>query len=169
MKWYAMIAANQSGKMTLYKTNHQGIVFPKDVVRADWVSEAGYRCHATSSSEREDNNTKFIQTAMLVKAEFPGNQALEDIIQKRMGEALKLTPEEMRRIEDAQKELRKQQAMAAMSPVAAGAPGAGASGAPNSGVTPGVTPSPGLPGAGGGLDPALVQELQGKMKELQHA
>lgn len=172
MKWYAMIDANQYGKMTLYKTNHQGKVFPKTFYRKDWVSQAGYRCHSSSSSERDANNTKFIQTSMLVKSEFPGNPALEDIIQKRMLEALDLTPEEMHQVSDAQKKLRAQQAEAAAAssggPPGQGGPGNGPSPTATSPMAgmPGVSPTPALPGAGSSVPEhnALMDEIRGMLK-----
>lgn len=109
MKWYALLAANQ-GERTLYKASPDGTLWPKKVYPGEWKSESGYKVMVRSSSEQEQDQTKGIQRLMAIKAMFPGNPALDRIVQKRSLELVDLTPAELREVEDDQEKLQQQQA-----------------------------------------------------------
>ncbi|MEK6828663.1 MAG: hypothetical protein AABY15_00930 [Nanoarchaeota archaeon] len=103
-KWYKMKNANPGKKFTLYKTSASGKLYPKVVYSSDWKSQAGYKPIVSSSSEHEEEQTKGIQKWMFVLPQFPNNQALRKIAQKRMLEILDLTPAELREVEEGEKQ-----------------------------------------------------------------
>lgn len=115
VKWEKMIQANPPKKMNLYKTGRSGKLYEKAVYPADWQSKAGYEPVVSSTSEQEANDFKNVQKFSAVVAQFPNNTELKKIAQKRQLELLDLTPDELKRVEEAQEkadELEKQ-AMAA--------------------------------------------------------
>ena len=70
----------------------------------DWKSEAGYEPAVRSTSEQESETVKGIQKFTFMLQQFPNNQALRTISQKRMLEMLDLTPEELKQVEDSEKQ-----------------------------------------------------------------
>lgn len=104
-KWEAMMQANASKKMTLYKTGRSGKVFSKTVYPSEWKSEAGYEPMVRSTSEQEQEETKTIQKFQFVLSQFPNNPVLRRIAQKRELEILDLSPDELKQVEDAEKEM----------------------------------------------------------------
>jgi len=109
IKWHALMDANSGKKRMLYKTSASGQVWPKTVFPKDWKSEAGYRPIVRSTSEQEEEKTKGIQRFMFIKGMFPGNPALDRIIQQRSLELVDLTPAEIREVEQGQQEVEQQQ------------------------------------------------------------
>ncbi len=103
-KWERMVNANQDGKVKVSKTSRTGRIYPKTVYPIDWKSEAGYKAMVRSNSEQEEENTKGIQKMQFVLQQFPNNPALVRIAQRRMLEILDLTPEELREVEQAEKQ-----------------------------------------------------------------
>lgn len=122
MKWYKIVDANDNETRTMYKTSSNGDIWPKDITPADWKSEVGYRADMKSSSEQEQDDTKSIQKWMFIKQQFPMNPALNEIAQKRMLTIVDLTADEMRKVEDAEKQLQEQQAQQALMQQQAGQP-----------------------------------------------
>jgi len=124
-KYYELNAANSSEKRTLYKTA-KGVVYPKTVFPADWKSEKGYKPIVASTSEQEEESTKGLQKFQFILQQFPENQVLKRIAQKRMLETVDLTPEELKEVEEAQKQaeqLMQQQAqLQAQQPIEGGIP-----------------------------------------------
>ncbi len=116
MKWYRMMEANPSGKMTLYKISTNGKVWPKDIYNKDWKSKAGYKAEFRSTSEQEEDNLKNIQKWTYIKNQFPTNQAVQKIVQRRMLEIVSLTPQELKEIEEAEKKMEQVQAMTPATP-----------------------------------------------------
>ena len=108
IKWYKMMDANATKKVTLYRTGRDGRVWPKTVYASDWRSEAGYRPIVRSSSEQEEEAAKGVQKLFLIKQQFPNNPVLNRIIQKRVLELVDLTPEEIREVEQAEENIQKQ-------------------------------------------------------------
>lgn len=104
-KWYQIIDANDEDTRTLYKTSSKGEIWPKDIASSDWKSKYGYRSDIKSSSEQEEEDTKSIQKWMFIKSQFPNNPALTRISQKRMLGIVDLTADEMREVEDAEKQI----------------------------------------------------------------
>lgn len=102
-KWVKLYDANQDGKRVLHKISHTGKVWPKAVYPNDWKSEAGFEAMVRSSSEQESQKSQGIQKWMFVLAQFPQNQSLRKIAQKRMLGILDLTAEEAREINDEEK------------------------------------------------------------------
>lgn len=110
-KWYAMMEANQSKKMTLFKTSSDGKVWPAHIYPSDWKSQAGYKVIVQSSSEQEQSKTEEIQRLMFLKQQFPNNQALNQIAQRRSLDVIDLNPDELRSIEEEEKKNQEQQQM----------------------------------------------------------
>lgn len=110
-KWDALMQANKIQKVTLFKKNKDGKIFPKVAYKSDWKSEAGYEPIVSSTSEHEEEQVKGIQKWSYVMSLFPQNGALRKIAAKRALEIVDLTPEEMHEVEDAEKEQQQQQMM----------------------------------------------------------
>lgn len=107
-KWNKMMQANAPKMIKLFKLGRDGKAFPKTVFKGDWVSKGGYEPIVRSSSERESEETKSIQKFMFILAQFPNNQALKKIAQKRMLEITDLSPEELRQVEEDEKKVQLQ-------------------------------------------------------------
>ena len=105
-KWDALMHANSDifKSIKLSKTNSKGKTFEKTLWQGDWKSKLGYEPIVSSSSEQETENTKGIQKWLFVLGQFPNNLALRKTAQKRMLQILDLTPEELRQIEEGEKE-----------------------------------------------------------------
>lgn len=103
-KWNELMNANAPKLLKLHKISRNGKSYPKTVLRSDWKSEAGYEPIVRSSSEQEQSDTKSIQKFMFIISQFPNNLALREIAQKRMLEIVDLTPEELKQVEEAEKQ-----------------------------------------------------------------
>lgn len=103
-KWANLMHANPPQKMKLYRTGTSGKMYGKKVTPSDWKSEAGYEPIVSSTSEQEANNVKTVQKFAAVGAQFPNNKELRKISQRRQLELLDLTPDELKRVQDAQDE-----------------------------------------------------------------
>ena len=109
-KWCALMYANAPKVIKLSKENMKGEMFEKTLLKSDWQSEMGYEPIVRSSSEQETDDIKGIQKFMFILSQFPNNQALRKIAQKRMLESVDLTPEELNQVEnDKQEEVAAQQ------------------------------------------------------------
>ncbi len=108
-KWDAMMHANAPKIVKLYKTGKSGKIYEKKVFASDWKSENGYRPIIASSSEQEAESIKGIQKFMFILGQFPNNTALRKIAQKRMLEAVDLSAEELKQVEDAENQAELQQ------------------------------------------------------------
>lgn len=84
----------------LFKKSYKGNWFQKTVAPTDWRSEAGYSCRVVSSTEREAKNLETVQKMNAVKAQFPVNQALKRIYDKKVLEFGGLNPEEVQEVMD---------------------------------------------------------------------
>lgn len=107
-KWDKMMQANAPTFLKLFKTSKSGKVYPKRVYAGDWVSKAGYEPTVTSGVEEETEQTKSIQRLQFVMSQFPNNPALRRIAQKRQLKLLDLSPEEIKEVEQAEKDMEKQ-------------------------------------------------------------
>lgn len=103
-KWDKMMHANAPKLLKLYKKGRSGKIYPKRVFMNEWKSEAGYEPTVRSTSEQESETVKGIQKFTFILQQFPNNQALRTISQKRMLEMLDLTPEELKQVEDSEKQ-----------------------------------------------------------------
>ena len=103
-KWDAMMHANAPKLLKLYKTGRSGKVYEKKVFASDWKSNSGYRPVIASSSEQEAERIKGLQKFTFILSQFPDNIALKKIAQKRMLETVDLSPEELKQVEDAEKQ-----------------------------------------------------------------
>ena len=103
MKWYRIMDANQGKKVTLYKLSREGKIWPKAVYPSDWKSKAGFKAFARSGSEQEADALKTVQKFQFVMTQYPQNQSLRRIAQRRMLEVVDLTPEEIREIVEEEK------------------------------------------------------------------
>jgi hypothetical protein len=107
-KWCDMIHANPPPSVTLYRKGASGKLYEKKVTPSDWKSQAGYSAEVSSTSEQEQNNVKTVQKFMFVMSQFPQNQALRKIAQRRQLELLDFTPDELRQIEEEEKVMEEQ-------------------------------------------------------------
>ena len=104
-KWYKLMKANARGKKELFRTGQSGKLYSKIVYRSDWVSEAGFEPIVRSSSEQEQDNVKAIQKWQFLLNMFPTNPDLRRIAEKRALEIVDLTPDELKEVEDAEKQM----------------------------------------------------------------
>ena len=104
-KWNDLMHANAPKLIKLHKTNRKGKTFLKTLMMSDWKSELGYEPTVRSSSEQETDNVKNIQKFMFILSQFPNNISLRKIAQKRMLESVDLTPEELREVEEGEKQM----------------------------------------------------------------
>jgi hypothetical protein len=84
----------------LFKKSYKGNWFEKTVIPKEWRSAAGYSCRVVSSTEREAKNLETVQKMNAVKAQFPVNQALKRIYDKKVLEFGGLNPEEIQEVMD---------------------------------------------------------------------
>ena len=110
-KWDKLMHANKPKFLKLFKQGRSGKLYPKRVYAGDWASEAGYEPMVRSTSEQETESVKTLQKFSYVQAQYPNNVALRKIGQKRQLEALDLTPEELRQVEEAEDTVVQQQAI----------------------------------------------------------
>ncbi len=103
-KWDKMMHANAPKFLKLYKASASGKVYPKRVYTGDWKSDVGYEPTVRSSSEQEQEDVKTLQKFTFLLQQFPNNLALKKIAQSRMLESMNLTPEELKKIEDAEQQ-----------------------------------------------------------------
>jgi len=104
-KWDKLMHANAPKKMTLCKVGKSGKIYEKNVFKVDWVSESGYEPMVKSSSEQENESIKSIQKFMFILGQFPNNLALRKIAQKRMLESVDLSSEELKEVEEGEKQM----------------------------------------------------------------
>lgn len=112
-KWDALMQANAPKIIKLYKIGRSGKLYPLTVLQKEWLSKMGYEPIVRSSSEQETENTKGIQRFMFLLKMFPNNLALRKIAQKRSLEIVDLTPEELKEVEEAEKQTEQAQQMMA--------------------------------------------------------
>src|SRR3990167_5725223 len=105
VKWRELMEANSRGSKILYKTGQSGKMYSKKIYRSDWVSEAGYEPMVRSSSEQEQDNVKAIQKFQFLLGMFPQNQALRRIAQKRSLEIVDISADELRQVEEEEKNM----------------------------------------------------------------
>lgn len=98
-KYQAIVDANCTAKMTLYKKGRDKKMWPVVIYPADWKSEKGYEAIVGSSAELEENTIKTLQKFQVVLQQFPDNIVLKKISQRRMLETLDLSPEELEEVQ----------------------------------------------------------------------
>lgn len=146
-KWAAMMHENPPSSISLYKTGKSGKMYSKKVYPSDWVTKWGYEPTVSSTSEQETEQVKGIQKWQFILQMFPNNPVVRKIAQKRTLETVDVTPEELREIEEAEKQMvamQQQQAAAQAQP-----------------QQPQAAPQPQQPQ---GVDPQQLQELQSLMQ-----
>lgn len=99
-KWEQMMNRNAPRIISLHKAGRDGKLYEKRLYSSDWVSKQGYRPQVTSTSEQEAEAIKGIQKFTFVAQQFPNNQSLRKVMQRRMLELVDLTPDELRQIEE---------------------------------------------------------------------
>ncbi len=106
-KWRMIREENASDKtpLKLYKKTYRGNYFEKVVYKKDWYSKAGYKERVMSSSEQETEKAGGLNKLVMIKNQFPDNIAIQKLARKRMLEILDLTPDEMKEIEEGEKQL----------------------------------------------------------------
>ncbi len=115
-KWGQLMHANAPKVLNLYKKGRSGRLYPKKVFASDWKSKEGYEPVIASTSEQEQESIKTLQKFQFMLTQFPQNAALQNIAQKRMLESLDLTPEELKEVENDQKQVLEQQVGEAVDP-----------------------------------------------------
>ncbi|KKR20041.1 MAG: hypothetical protein UT51_C0009G0015 [Candidatus Nomurabacteria bacterium GW2011_GWC2_39_41] len=107
-KWDKLMHANAPKILKLYKTSRTGKIYSKKIYASDWKSTAGYEPMIRSSSEQEQESLKTIQKFMFLLAQFPNNEALRKIAQKRMLESVDLSSEELKQVESSEEKQQQQ-------------------------------------------------------------
>lgn len=107
-KWARLMHANPPKRMSLYRTGQSGKLYEKVVSPSDWKSEAGYEPIVSSTSEQEANDLKTVQKFAAVMAQFPNNPEIRKIAQARQLELLDFTPDELKRVMEAEEKLQEQ-------------------------------------------------------------
>jgi len=107
MKWLKMYEANANSKspFKLYKKSFKGNYFKKEVFPKDWVSQEGYTIRVLSSVDQEKERTKEIAELTFLQEKYPNNSAIQKIVRKRILGRMNLTPDELKEIEDTEKEM----------------------------------------------------------------
>lgn len=118
VKWDKMMHANAPKFLKLYKVSRTGKLYPKRVYTGDWKSDVGYEPVVRSSSEQESESVKSIQKWIFAKQQFPMNQAIAKISARRIFESLDVTPEELKQIEEGEKEAQEMAMMQQATPQA---------------------------------------------------
>lgn len=105
-KWARLMNANADrlDSVKLYKKSYKGDFFPKQVKSSDWQSSTGYECRVVSSAEREQQTIQTIQKLLAVKAQFPDNQAIDEIYKTKLLNFAKFSPDEQKRVMDEEKQ-----------------------------------------------------------------
>lgn len=145
-KWNALMQANGPKMLKLYKIGRSGKAYPRSVLQSEWRSEANYEPIVRSTSEQETEKTKGIQRFMFLLQQFPNNLALKTIGQKRMLEIVDLTPDELRQVEEAEKQAMEQQPLDPSQP------------------QPGQPQPTGQPE----VDPSIMNDINKSLTELQN-
>jgi len=104
-KWDKLMHANSPKFLMLAKEGASGKIYQKKVFKNDWISKDGYKPIVRSSSETEQANIDSIKKWSFVKAQHPNNAALQEIGLSREVDILDVTPEELRRIEEGEKQV----------------------------------------------------------------
>lgn len=102
--YQAMMQANASEKITLFKKGRDGRMWPKVIFPSDWKSERGYEAQVMSTSEQEESSIKTLQKFQFALQQFPNNLALKKIAQKRILETLDLSPDELSEVGEAEEQ-----------------------------------------------------------------
>jgi len=108
-KWDKLMHANAPKILKLYKTSRTGKIYSKKIYASDWKSTAGYEPIIRSSSEQEQESLKTIQKFIFLLTQFPNNEALRKIAQKRMLESVNLSSEELKQVESSEGKQQPQQ------------------------------------------------------------
>lgn len=103
-KWERMLHKNAPKVISLYKVGRSGKMYTKKLLRADWMSKEGYEPIVASTSEQESSNVQSVQKLTFLLQQFPNNTELKKIAQSRMLELADFTPEELRRVLNAEEE-----------------------------------------------------------------
>lgn len=105
-KWAKLMNANATrlDAVKLYKKSHKGNLFSKTVKSGDWKSTPGYECRVVSTAQKEKESTEGIQKLNAVKAQFPGNLAMDEIYKTKLLEFGKLSPDEKKQVMDEEKQ-----------------------------------------------------------------
>ncbi len=108
-KWSQLIEANadQLDSMTAYKKGFKGNVYKHEIKPTDWQSPEGYGCVVKSAAEQEKDQINSLQKMMAVKAQFPMNLPLKRIVDNKLLDLIKLTPEETREVLEYEENLQK--------------------------------------------------------------
>jgi hypothetical protein len=107
-KWNKLMHANAPRTMSLYRTGTSGKIYEKKVSPGDWKSEAGYEPIVSSTSEQEMNEIKTVQKFQYILQQFPENQALRKIAQRRQLELMDFTPDELKQVTEEQERMEEQ-------------------------------------------------------------
>jgi hypothetical protein len=101
-KWYKLIEANTDSleAVKLHKKSYKGNYFEAEVKPSDWKSEAGYTVIVRSSDEQEEDQLQDIQKLLAIRAQFPQNVPLARIVQKKLLDLAKVSPEEAKEVLD---------------------------------------------------------------------
>lgn len=132
-KFYELLKANTTGKLTLYKKGADDQYYPKTVYPRDWDTKAGFNIKVIFKSDKESEDNQMMQKATFVMNNFEGNMAAIKIAKRKQLESLGWKPEEIQQVMDFEDQ------QAASADAAATAQGLNPAG-PGSGIDENVMP-----------------------------
>jgi hypothetical protein len=108
-KWRKMLEANAKGSFKLYKKGPKGNYYEKEVKPKDWLSGKGFRERVLFKNEKGQEMVEEFNKLSFLSKNYPDNKVIQKIVRKRVLEKLDLTPDEMREIEDMEKQMEQAQ------------------------------------------------------------
>jgi hypothetical protein len=125
-KWAILTesAASQIDAVKLYKKSYKGNYFEQTVKPSDWRSEAGYSCDIRTKADQERDQLNGIQKLLAIKAQFPGNMPLDEIVKTKMLDLGNIPPEQQKQIMDFERQVAMRNATMTVAAPSGAPPGA---------------------------------------------
>ncbi|HKQ06132.1 MAG TPA: hypothetical protein VJ464_13435 [Blastocatellia bacterium] len=105
-KFVMIVEANPDklDAVKLYKKSVNGNYFAKELKPEDWKSKSGYKTRVTTLAEKEQDSIDSIQKMKIGVTEFPTNQPLREIYQKKILDWMGLSPDETKEVMEFEKQ-----------------------------------------------------------------
>lgn len=95
--------------VTIYKKGRNtSAIFKREISPKNWMTPSGYGCKVWSQDEKDSMDTDDLNKLNAVKANMPGNPAMQEIYDRRLLEFAKLNPQEVNDVMKAQEELQQE-------------------------------------------------------------
>lgn len=105
-------APDKLDAVTIYKQGRNTTdIYSREIVPGDWMTKSGYRVRIWSQEEKDAESQQQLEKLAGIKAFFPNNPKLDEILQRKALEFGKLKPDEINDIMRLQTEMRDQHLM----------------------------------------------------------